>query len=98
MTKSLAQDLCTEVTLLCVAGEGGYPHIQMHTDSQDCSKCANRQDLDTLEAQLSTHAKNTKDTLALMKANMDKLLNNTGKGLLFTFCLKVVFNFISHGV
>ena len=73
------------VTLLCVAGEGGDPLIQIHTDSQECSKCASKQDLDNLEAKdvqtqkyLDVHAQNTEDILAVMKAIMEKVLNNTG--------------------
>ena len=82
ITKSLAQDLCTMITLLCVGGEGGYPHIQMHADSQECFKCASQEELDvqaqkvldTLDEQTQkslNHSQNTEDMLAVMKASMD---------------------------
>ena len=75
------------VTLLCVAGEGGDPHIQMQADSQECLKCASKEDFEDHDVQaqkclaLDGHAQDTKDMLAGMRVTMDKLLNNTGKVL-----------------
>ena len=86
ITRSLATDLCTMVTLLCVAGEGGDPHIMIHTDRRECNKCASKEDLEDHDDQgekcldsLDGHAQDTNEMLIAMKLTMDKALNNTGK-------------------
>ena len=83
ITTSLAQDNCTKYSLICVQGVGGDPLIEMKVESEECFKYASQESLDAH----SNYTRESFDVLSnevnVVKATLEKVLNNTGKSLGF---------------
>ena len=76
ITTSLAQDLCTWYTMICVAGKDGEeePRIEVKVESDNCFKPASQQSLDLH----SNETRGMLNALDIIKTILELGLNNTG--------------------